>query len=156
MKKAIFPGSFDPFTLGHLDIVKKSEKIFDKIIIGIGENDSKKPLLSVEKRKKIIKQIFIKNDKIVVKDYNCLTIDFCKINNIGFIIRGLRNSTDFQKEKELALMNEALDKSITTLFLPCSKEHSIISSSLVKELILKKGEFNKFIPKEILDDLKSL
>ena len=69
MKKAIFPGSFDPFTLGHLDIVKKSEKIFDKIIIGIGENDSKKPLLSVEKRKKIIKQIFIKNDKIVVKDY---------------------------------------------------------------------------------------
>ena len=155
MKKAIFPGSFDPFTLGHLDIVKKSEKIFDKIIIGIGENDSKKPLLSVEKRKKIIKQIFIKNDKIVVKDYNSLTVDFCKINNIGFIIRGLRNSTDFQKEKELALMNEALDKSITTLFLPCSKEHSIISSSLAKELILKKGEFNKFIPKEILDELKS-
>ena len=129
MKNAIFPGSFDPFTLGHLDIVKKSEKIFDKIIIGIGENDSKKPLLSVEKRKKIIKQIFIK--------------------------RGLRNSTDFQKEKELALMNEALDKSITTLFLPCSKEHSIISSSLVKELVLKKGEFNKFVPKEILNELKS-
>ncbi len=76
MKNAIFPGSFDPFTLGHLDIVKKSEKIFDKIIIGIGENDSKKPLLSVEKRKKIIKQIFIKNDKIVVKDYNCLTVEF--------------------------------------------------------------------------------
>ena len=155
MKNAIFPGSFDPFTLGHLDIVRKSEKIFDKIIIGIGENDSKKPLLSVEKRKKIIKQIFIKNDKIVVKDYNCLTVEFCKINNIGFIIRGLRNSTDFQKEKELALMNETLDKSITTLFLPCSKENSIISSSLVKELILKKGEFNRFVPKEIIDELKS-
>jgi len=155
MKNAIFPGSFDPFTLGHLEIVKKSVKIFDKIIIGIGENDSKKALLSVEKRKKIIKQIFIKNDKIIVKDYKCLTVEFCKINNIRFIIRGLRNSTDFQKEKELALMNEALDNSITTLFLPCSKEHSIISSSFVKELILKKGEFNKFVPKEILDELKS-
>ena len=155
MKNAIFPGSFDPFTLGHLDIVKKSENIFDKIVIGIGENDSKKPLFSIEKRKKIIEKIFKKNKKIVVKDYNCLTVDFCKINNLRFIIRGLRNSSDFQKEKELALMNEALDNSITTLFLPCSKEHSIISSSLVKELILKKGEFNKFVPKEILDELKS-
>ena len=155
MKNAIFPGSFDPFTLGHLDIVKKSENIFDKIVIGIGENDSKKPLFSIEKRKKIIEKIFKKNKKIVVKDYNCLTVDFCKINNLRFIIRGLRNSSDFQKEKELALMNEALDKSIITLFLPCSKKHSIISSTLVKELILKKGEFNKFVPKEILDELKS-
>ncbi|MBH76413.1 MAG: pantetheine-phosphate adenylyltransferase [Flavobacteriales bacterium] len=155
MKNAIFPGSFDPFTLGHLDIVKKSEKIFDKIVIGIGENDSKKPLFSIEKRKKIIEKIFKKNKKIIVKDYNCLTVDFCKINNLRFIIRGLRNSSDFQKEKELALMNEALDKSIITLFLPCSKKYSIISSSLVKELILKKGEFNKFVPKEILDELKS-
>ena len=155
MKNAIFPGSFDPFTLGHFDIVKKSEKVFDKIIIGIGENDSKTPLFSIEKRKKIIEKIFNKNEKIIVKNYNCLTIDFCKNNNLGFIIRGLRNSSDFQKEKELALMNEALEESIITLFFPCSKKHSIISSSLVKELILKKGEFNKFVPKEILDELNS-
>lgn len=156
MKIGVFPGSFDPITLGHLDIIRKSEKIFDKIIIAIGENDSKKSFFSTEKKIQMIKKIFQGNKKISIKKYKTLTVEFCKLNNAQFIIRGLRNSLDFETEKQLALMNEELEKSITTIFIPCHKEHTIISSSLVKEVIKNKGKFEKFIPKEIISEIRNI
>ena len=156
MKIAVFPGSFDPITLGHLDIINKAEKVFDKIIIAIGENNSKKSWLSTEKKTQMIQKVFKKNEKISVKKYDNLTIEFCKSNNAKFIIRGLRNTLDFENEKQLALMNEELEKSITTVFFTCCKENNSISSSLVKEIIKNKGSFEKFIPKEIVSEIKKL
>ena len=156
MKIAVFPGSFDPVTLGHLDIIRKSEKIFDLIIIAIGENDTKKSFFSTDKKKQMLEKIFDGNKKISIKKYNTLTVEFCKKNNVKFIIRGLRNTIDFENEKQLALMNEELQNSITTVFLTCYKENNSISSSLVKEIIKNKGAFEKFIPKEIVSEIKKL
>ena len=154
MKIAIYPGSFDPITLGHINIIQKSEKIFDKIIIGIGENNKKTSFFSTEKKFRFIKKIFAKNKNISVARYNSLTTDFCKLNSAKFIIRGIRNTNDFEIEKQLATMNEELEKTITTIFIPCSKNFNEISSSLVKELIINKGPFEKFVPKEIIHELK--
>lgn len=154
MKIAIYPGSFDPITLGHLNIIQKSEKIFDKIIIGIGENNKKTSFFSSERKLQLIKKIFIKNKNISVIRYNSLTTDFCKLNSAKFIIRGVRNTNDFEIEKQLATMNEELEETITTIFIPCSKNFNEISSSLVKELIINKGPFEKFVPKEIIHELK--
>ena len=156
MKVAVFPGSFDPITLGHLDIIRKSEKIFDQIIIAIGENISKKSFFPTDKKIQMLKKIFKGNGKISIKTYNTLTVEFCKENNAKFIIRGLRNTIDFENEKQLALMNEELERSITTVFFTCSKENNSISSSLVKEIIKNRGSFEKFIPKEIVSEIKKL
>tara|TARA_B100001250_G_C19186900_1_gene523453 strand:- start:44 stop:514 length:471 start_codon:yes stop_codon:yes gene_type:complete len=156
MKVAVFPGSFDPVTLGHLEIIQKSEKIFDQIIIAIGENDSKKSFFSTDKKIQMLEKIFNGNGKISIKKYNTLTVNFCKSNNAKFIIRGLRNTLDFENEKQLALMNEELEDSITTVFFTCSKKNDSISSSLVKEIIKKKGDFKKFIPNEIVSEIKNL
>ena len=150
MKVAVFPGSFDPVTLGHIDIINKSERIFDKVIIGIGENNSKKSFFSEKKKIEMLKKCLEGKKTFSVQTYNNLTIDFCKLNNIKFIIRGLRNTTDFEYENQMALMNEDLDKSITTIFIPCCKKYSSISSTLVKEIIKNRGEFEKFLPKEII------
>ena len=156
MKVGVFPGSFDPITLGHLDIIRKSERIFDKIIIAIGENNSKKSFFPAEKKIQMIKKIFQGNKNISIKKYKTLTVEFCKSNNAQFIIRGLRNSLDFETERQLALMNEELEKSITTIFVPCNKAYTIISSSLVKEVIKNKGNFEKFIPREIISEIKNM
>ena len=152
MKIAVYPGSFDPITLGHLNIIQKSEKIFDKIIIGIGENLKK--IVFFNWKTSIYKKNIFKNKNISVARYNSLTTDFCKLNSAKFIIRGIRNSIDFEIEKQLATMNEELEKTITTIFIPCSKNFNEISSSLVKELIINKGPFEKFVPKEIIHELK--
>ena len=155
MKIAIFPGSFDPITLGHLDIITKSEKIFDKIIIAIGENNSKKNWLTTDEKLKMLRKCFKKNSKIFIQKYSTLTIKFCESQNANFIIRGLRNTIDFEHEKQLALMNEELSKSITTIFIPCSKKYSHISSTLTKEIINKNGAFEMFLPEEVISDIKN-
>ena len=102
MKRAIFPGTFDPFTLGHLDILNRSKLIFDEVIIGIGKNDEKTSMFSIEKRIELIKSVINKEDKIKVMSYNGLTIDFCKKVNAEFIVRGVRNNGDFEFEKAIA------------------------------------------------------
>ena len=149
MKKAVFPGSFDPITIGHLDIVKRGIKIFDEIIIAIGDNTDKKYMFSKEKRVEFGEWAFSAYDKIKVEPYQGLTVDFCKKNNIEFMIRGLRNPADFEFEKSIALTNREMT-GIETIFFLTSPENSFISSSIVRDLIRNKGDYKLFIPKGII------
>ena len=151
MKTAIFPGSFDPITLGHQDIIEKSLNLFDSVIIGIGKNNEKKYMFSAEKRKQFVEKTFKSNDNIEVKIYDGLTVDFCKKNNADFIIRGLRNVSDFEFEKTIALTNRKLT-GIETVFLLTSAKNSYISSGIVRELIKNDGAYSLLIPKGL--DLK--
>ena len=148
MKKAVFPGSFDPITIGHIDIVNKGMKIFDEIIIAVGNNVDKKYMFSKEKRVEFVKQTFTDYDKIKVESYTGLTVDFCKKNNTEFMIRGLRNPADFEFEKSIALTNWKMT-GIETVFFLTSPKNSFVSSSIVRDLIRNNGEYKLFIPKGI-------
>ena len=146
MKTAIFPGSFDPITLGHQDIIEKSLNLFDNLIIGIGQNREKKYMFSAEKRKKLVENTFQSIDNIQVKVYDGLTVDFCKKNNANYIIRGLRNVSDFEFEKTIALTNRRLS-GIETVFFLTSAKNSFISSGIVRDLISNNGDYSLLIPK---------
>ena len=148
MKKAVFPGSFDPITIGHVDIVKRGIKVFDEIIIAVGDNTDKKYMFPKEKRVEFVKQTFNNYDNIKIKSYDGLTVDFCKKNNIEFMIRGLRNPADFEFEKSIALTNREMTD-IETIFFLTSPENSFISSSIVRDLIRNNGDYKLFIPKGI-------
>ena len=131
MRRAIFPGTFDPFTLGHLDILNRSKLIFDEVIIGIGENIDKKAMFSLEDRIDFIKSVVTNSENIKVQSYKGLTIDFCKKVDANFIVRGVRNNGDFEFEKAIARTNRLLSK-IETVFLLTSAKTSFISSSIVR------------------------
>ena len=148
MKKAVFPGSFDPITIGHVDIVKRGIKVFDEIIIAVGDNTDKKYMFPKEKRVEFVKQIFNNYDNVKIESYDGLTVDFCKKNNIEFMIRGLRNPADFEFEKSIALTNREMTD-IETIFFLTSPENSFISSSIVRDLIRNNGDYKLFIPKGI-------
>ncbi len=145
MKRAVFPGSFDPFTLGHQDIVERGVTIFDEIIIGIGHNADKNYMFSLEQRKMFIEQCFENNPKVKVMDYNGLTIDFCKSIEANYLLRGVRNNGDFEFEKAVARTNRELSE-IETVFLLTSVQTSFISSSIVREIIRNKGDYERFVP----------
>ena len=148
MKRAIFPGTFDPFTLGHLDILNRSKLIFDEIIIGIGKNSDKKTMFPIKKRIAFIESLIDKGDNIKVMSYEGLTINFCKSVNANFIVRGVRNNGDFEFEKAIARTNRLLSK-IETVFLLTSAKTSFISSSIVRDLIQNNGDYSKLVPKNI-------
>ena len=148
MRRAIFPGTFDPFTLGHLDILNRSKLIFDEVIIGIGENIDKKAMFSLEDRIDFIKSVLINSENVKVQSYKGLTIDFCKKVDTNFIVRGVRNNGDFEFEKAIARTNRLLSK-IETVFLLTSAKTSFISSSIVRELIKNKGDYSRLIPESI-------
>ena len=148
MKKAVFPGSFDPITIGHLDIVERAIKVFDEIIIAVGDNTDKKYMFPKEKRVEFVKQTFYNYDNVKIESYDGLTVDFCRKNNIEFMIRGLRNPADFEFEKSIALTNREMTD-IETIFLLTSPENSFISSSFVRDLIRNNGDYKLFIPKGI-------
>ena len=145
MKRAVFPGSFDPFTLGHQDIVERGVTIFDEIVIGIGHNADKNYMFSLDQRKMFIEQCFQNNPKVKVMDYVGLTIDFCKSINANYLLRGVRNNGDFEFEKAIARTNRELSE-IETVFLLTSVQTSFISSSIVREIIRNKGEYKRFVP----------
>ena len=148
MKKAVFPGSFDPITIGHVDIVKRGIKVFDEIIIAVGDNTNKKYMFPKEKRVEFVKQTFNNYDNIKIESYDGLTIDFCKKNNTEFMIRGLRNPADFEFEKSIALTNREMTD-IETIFFLTSPDKSFVSSSIVRDLIRNNGDYKLFIPKGI-------
>ena len=148
MKKAIFPGSFDPITLGHYDIIKRGVKLFDELIIAIGINADKKYMFSLEERKKFIEDCFKDEPKIKVVTYKGLTVDFCQKNNVDFILRGLRNPADFEFEKAIAHTNRDLAP-IETVFLLTAAKTSYISSSIVRDVIRNHGDYTKLVPKSV-------
>ena len=148
-KIAIFPGSFSPFTVGHQSIVERALPLFDKIIISIGINTEKPQYFSLDDRIRWIKDVYNNNPKIDVKQYEGLTVDFCKKEAANFILRGLRDSHDFKFEKNIAQMNNGLNPDIDTIFIITPPELSHISSSLIRDIIKNGGDVNKFIPKEI-------
>ena len=148
MKRAVFPGSFDPITLGHCDIINHGTQLFDELIIAIGENLSKNYLFSLEQRKSFIENTFSDNKKIKVFIYSGLTTDFCKKIKADYILRGLRNSSDFEYEKSIAQTNKKIGE-IETVFLLSSSEKSFISSSIVREIIKHNGKFENLVPNSV-------
>ena len=148
MKKAVFPGSFDPLTLGHCDIINKSLELFDEIIIAIGENSDKKNMFSMDERKKFIHNEFKNQKKLKILSYDGLTVNFCKKIDANFIVRGLRNPADFEFEKTIAQTNKKLT-GIETVFFLTSPETAYISSSIVREVINNKGDYTKLVPSSV-------
>ena len=148
MKRAVFPGSFDPITLGHLDIVERSIPLFDDIIIGVGTNSEKKYMFSLKKRIDFIEETFSNYNKISVNQYEGLTIDFCKKIQADFIIRGLRNPADFEFEKAIAHTNRKLS-GIETVFMLTAAKTSFISSSIVREIISNQGDYTQLVPSSV-------
>ena len=148
MKKAVFPGSFDPLTLGHCDIINKSLDLFDEIIIAIGENSDKKNMFSMDERKKFIHNEFKNQKKLKILSYDGLTVNFCKKIDANFIVRGLRNPSDFEFEKTIAQTNKKLT-GIETVFFLTSPETAYISSSIVREIINNKGDYTKLVPSSV-------
>ncbi len=148
MRRAIFPGSFDPVTLGHYDIIKRGITLFDELIIAIGINADKKYMFTLEQRKKFIEDAFVDESKIKVLTYEGLTVDFCKKVNANFILRGLRNPADFEFEKAIAHTNRKLSE-IETVFLLTSSGKSYISSSIVRDVIRNGGDYSGLVPNTV-------
>lgn len=142
----LFPGTFDPITKGHVDIIERAVSLFDKLIIGVGINSSKQPMFSVEQRCEWMKKIFNNDPRIEAVGYTGLTVDFCKQVNAQFILRGIRYVSDFEYEKAIADMNRMLAPEIETIFLTCSPLYSTISSTLVRDVIRNKGNIDLFVP----------
>jgi pantetheine-phosphate adenylyltransferase len=150
MKIALFPGSFDPVTKAHVDIIKRSLGLFDKIYIGIGDNNSKKGLLSMEKREQLLRAVFENEPKIHIVAYEGLTVDFCKSIGATYMIRGIRTVSDFEYEKAIAQMNHSLAPDIESIFIVSKPGYSSISSTIVREILRHHGDVSQFIPKEAL------
>lgn len=154
MKTAIYPGSFDPITFGHIDIVERAAALFDKVILGVAESQSKNPLFSVEERIEHISEIFKDNPKIEVLGYSKkLTVDLARDNNAIAIIRGLRAVADFEYEFQMVGMNRSLDNSIETVFLMAEAKHQAIASKLVKEIARLNGDISKFVTPHVANRL---
>jgi len=146
---AAFPGSFDPFTLGHESIVLRALPLFDKVIIGIGSNTSKKVFFSAEQRLEMIQELFAGNPKIEIMYYDDLTIEFCKRVGAKYMLRGLRTSSDFEYEKVIAQVNQAMLPEVESLFMLTLPEHTAINSSVVREIMRYGGDVSRFVPKGI-------
>lgn len=153
-KIAVFPGSFDPITTGHESIIHRALPLFDKIIIAIGENSTKKSYFPVTKRYAWIKKVFSGEKKIEVRTYNGLTIDFCRSMGANYILRGLRTSADFEFERVIAQMNRAMDEKIETVFILSLPELSAVASTVVRDIIQNGGDAGKFVPAAIRKDVK--
>ena len=151
MKKAVFPGSFDPITIGHYDIINRGLPLFDEIIIAIGFNSDKKYMFTLEQRKTFIEETFKNNPKVKVMTYKGLTVDFCKEQGANFILRGLRNPNDFEFEKTIAHTNVSLAP-IETVFLINASGKSHISSSIVREVIRNGGDYSHLVPQSVRVD----
>ena len=146
MKKALFAGSFDPFTNGHLDIVKQASEIFDEVIVAVAYNSKKQSFLPVEKRLGLIIKAVAGIDNISVDSYEGLTVAYAKKNDVNILVRGIRNSLDFEDEQQIAAVNQTLVSDIKTVFLTPNAENMFISSTIVREIYLNNGDISKLVP----------
>ena len=153
-KIAVFPGSFDPITVGHADIVRRALPLFDEIIIAIGVNSQKQNLFSLEQRIKWIEIVFKGEKKVKVESYEGLTVKFCEKKKANYLVRGIRSSGDFEYEKTIAHLNHDMLPQLETILILSRPELSSISSTIVREIIRGKGKIRKFVPKEIAKDFK--
>jgi pantetheine-phosphate adenylyltransferase len=151
MKIALFPGSFDPVTKAHVDILKRSLPLFDKVVIGIGLNSTKAAYLTIEKRKEMLRAVFADEPKVEVQTYEGLTVEFCKKIKSNYMIRGIRTVSDFEYEKAIAQMNHALVPEIESIFIVSKPGYSSISSTIVRDIMRNNGDVRQFIPKEAFD-----
>ena len=153
MQRAVYPGTFDPMTMGHVDLVKRASKLFDSVIIAIASSDSKKPMFSLEERIEIGNKIFADDPKVEVVGFSGLLVNFAKENDANILIRGLRVVADFEYEFQLANMNRAMSPDIESVFLTPKEEYSYISSSLVKEIATMGGDVTRFVDPMTLEAL---
>ena len=154
-RTAFFPGSFDPFTNGHLALVNKALCICDEIVIAIGVHADKKRKLTAEKRKKLIEKVFVNNNNVKVDTFDGLVVEAAKKAGANVILRGVRNTTDLEYEMQMAEMNETMMENIPTIFLPAIGTSRAISATLVRQITEMGGDVSQFVPKEIIDDLKN-
>lgn len=154
MNIAVFPGSFDPITLGHIDLVKRALPLFDKIYVAVGTNSQKKTLFSVETRVNWLKNGFEKYPKIEVGVFDGLTVNYCQEVNARYLIRGLRNASDFDYEKTISQLNQIIGNDVETIFLISRPAYSHISSTIVREIIKGKGDISTFVPKHISEEIQ--
>ena len=148
-KVAVFPGSFDPITIGHQSIIERACLLFDKIIVAIGENAEKKSYFDIDQRLDWIGKVFAEEPKVVVAKYSGLTVDYCQTVDARFILRGLRTSADFEFERSIGQVNKKLYPEIETVFLLTAPEHSSINSSIVRDILRHGGDASQFVPDEI-------
>lgn len=148
-KICIFPGTFDPITKGHVDIIKRSISLFDKMIIAIGVNANKQPMFTIEQRTQWIKDIFKDYPSVEVTSYTGLTINYCKEVGAQYMMRGIRYIADFEYEKAIADMNRMLAPDVETIFLTCLPEYSTISSTIVRDVIRNGGDVSQLVPEEV-------
>jgi pantetheine-phosphate adenylyltransferase len=153
-QRAVYPGSFDPITSGHVDIIQRGLKIFDKILIAVLENPKKKPLFSTKERMDMIQDFFFDYENIEVKAFDGLLVEFAKNNNANIVIRGLRAISDFEYEFQMALMNRKLDPEIETLFMMPNLSYSFLSSKLVKEIFMLGGCLKDLVPEQVEKKLR--
>jgi pantetheine-phosphate adenylyltransferase len=151
----LFPGTFDPITLGHVDVILRSLDLFDKLVIGIGSNANKVAMFSVEQRLEWIREIFKDDARVSCEVYNGLTVNFCKQINARYILRGIRYVSDFEYEKAIADMNRMLDHNVETVFLTCSPQYSTVASTLVRDVIRNGGDATQFLPAPVMHSLRA-
>ncbi len=150
MRIALFPGTFDPVTFGHVDIIERALPLFDKLYIGIGINANKQPMFSAETRIQWLNEIFKNDEKVEAIIYEGLTVECCKKVNANYVLRGIRYVNDFEYEKAIADMNRSLDENIETIFLTCLPKYTSVASTLVRDVIRNGGNVSKFVPDTVL------
>lgn len=154
MLRAVYPGSFDPVTLGHLDIIKRSCNVVDELVVGVLNNNAKIPLFSVEERVKMLKEVTKDLTNVKIVPFNGLLVDFARQHNASVTIRGLRAITDFEYELQMSQINHKLDEGLETIFLTTSIEYSYVSSTIVKEVAALGGDVTQFVPEVVIGELE--
>lgn len=152
----LFPGTFDPVTLGHTDIINRALPLFDKLYIGIGRNTNKQPMFSEVQRLEWLQEIYKGNDKVEAIAYDGLTVDCCKEVGANFILRGIRYVNDFEYEKAIADMNRSIAESIETIFLTCLPQYTSVASTLVRDVLRNGGDVSKFLPPEVNETIRKI
>ena len=154
MRRAVYPGSFDPVTFGHLDVIRRSSALVDELIVGVLNNNTKTPLFSVEERVKILLEVTKDIRNVRVESFSGLSVDFVKNCNAGFLVRGLRAITDFEYELQMAQTNRIMNPEIDTIFLTTSLEYAYLSSSTLKEVAAYGGDISKFVPQVVVEHMR--